>query len=537
VAPKTTSANFRLAALVLAAITVAGGFLRLYQIDRNGFWLDEAFSVWMSAHPLPDLYYWLITIDQHPPLYYTLLHFWLWPGDEAAYVRGLSAFLSTLTIPAFFFIAARLGGVGAGLIAAAILALSPFHVRFAQEARMYALLMLMAVLATLALVYLLTDPRVAHNPIGAQIRSYGRSLRAAGWRGRLPWRTVTTDLAWLAYCIFTAATLLTHNTAVFFPLACNLFVLGFWLHRRLRGAPNIAAPGARALHPPLLRSWVLAQVGVLLLWLPWSYAFVVQSVGVYNEFWIPAPTPATVAGTLKTLVNDFLPQTIQVDGWVWLGYSALFALGMVGLRKRPALLMLLLCLLLTPLLGELLVSLRRPIFYDRTLIWATIPLYLFFTFGLLQLRWRALIAVVLIAVCTVNLLSLQNYFQNFTKEQWREAAAYMAHTVRDNDLLLFNATWVQIPFDYYFSRFDSSVVQHGVPVDLFDRGVLEPKMTAADLPRLRDLVEEHDRVWLVYSHDWYTDPQQLIPAALKEELHYVDTQWYNGLQILRFERR
>jgi hypothetical protein len=525
------------AILALAAITLGGGILRFYQIDRNGFWLDEAFSVWMAAHSLPDLFHWLITIDQHPPLYYTLLHLWLWPGDQAAYVRAFSALLSTLTIPVFFFVAIRLAGLRAGLIAAVISALAPFQVRFAQEARMYALLMLLVTVAILALVHLLTDPRAHTDPLGAQMQAYGRSLRVAGWRGRLPLRTIATDLAWLAYIVFTAGALLTHNTAIFFPLAVNLFVVGFCLHRPGQGAQQKAAPGARALHPPRLRNWLLAQGGVLLLWLPWSYAFIVQSVGVYNEFWIPAPTLATISGAFKALINDFLPQNLGVGGWVWWGYGALLGLGVVGLRKRPALLVLLLVLLLAPVLGELLVSLRRPIFYDRTLIWTTIPLYLLLTLGLLQLRWNALIAAGLIMLCTVNLLSLQNYYRTFTKEQWREAAAYMADKVHEDDLILFNATWVQIPFDYYFKRFDLPVTQHGAPVDLFDRGVLEPKMTAADLPRLRALVEEHDRVWLVYSHDWYTDPEKLIPTALKEELHYAGAQPYNGLQIMRFERR
>jgi hypothetical protein len=147
--------------------------------------------------------------------------------------------------------------------------------------------------------------------------------------------------------------------------------------------------------------------------------------------------------------------------------------------------------------------------------------------------------------------------------------------VQAGDLILFNATWVQIPFDYYFQRFyrpgtqpesqpDSQrgeqpetqpeeqsgkqpgshpptppaplpVVQHGVPVDLFDAGVLEPKMTPADLPRLQSLLEGHDRVWLVYSHDWYTDPQGLIPAALDAELELTDSQQFNGLQVQRYE--
>jgi hypothetical protein len=95
----------------------------------------------------------------------------------------------------------------------------------------------------------------------------------------------------------------------------------------------------------------------------------------------------------------------------------------------------------------------------------------------------------------------------------------VAERVDPGDLILFNATWMQIPFDYYFHRLsDAPVVEHGAPVDLFDRGVLEPKMAESDLPRLRSLIDGHGRVWLVYSHNWYTDPDGLIPLALEEKL-------------------
>jgi hypothetical protein len=75
------------------------------------------------------------------------------------------------------------------------------------------------------------------------------------------------------------------------------------------------------------------------------------------------------------------------------------------------------------------------------------------------------------------------------------------------------------------------VAEHGVPVDLFDRGILEPKMGERDLPRLRALIRGHERVWLVYSHDWYTDPQGLIPPALEEELDLRDRWDFYGLQV------
>ena len=112
----------------------------------------------------------------------------------------------------------------------------------------------------------------------------------------------------------------------------------------------------------------------------------------------------------------------------------------------------------------------------------------------------------------LNVSSLHNYISNHQKEQWDDAAQYVAQSVQDGDLILYHASWAQLPFDFYFDT-DRAVTKHGLPVDLFDRGVLEPKMIRSDLPRLYELMRDHDRIWLVYSHNWYTDPQNLIPAA------------------------
>ena len=80
----------RLTSYLLVAIIALGGFLRFYRIGDKGLWLDEAFSVWMGWNPLPKLIAWLLRVDQHPPLYYTLLHFWLYLGNSPAQVRMLS---------------------------------------------------------------------------------------------------------------------------------------------------------------------------------------------------------------------------------------------------------------------------------------------------------------------------------------------------------------------------------------------------------------------------------------------------------------
>jgi hypothetical protein len=477
-------------------------------------------------------------------------------GDSAARVRAFSAFTGTLTVPVLYLLGRRLVGRNVGLLAAFLLSISPFHVRFAQETRMYTLLTLNAALALLALIYLLTDPRAATAPLGQQLLGFFRARRSARtaevqsheeagvgyqrdfrdsatWvsaptrRRWLPIHTIETDLAWVGYMVFTAATVLTHNTALFFPLAVNLFVLGLILVRQRWPRPE----NEGFLQPPTLRNWLLAQAGVFLLWSPWLVAFVVQAAGVYREFWIQTPTFKTVVETFKTFLSAFLPRQIEWAEVIWAGYGLVALLGFVHFRKRAAHLALLLTLLLTPFVGELLVSLRRPIFYDRTLIWASIPLYLLLAAGLNQLRYRPYILVAVTILATVNGLSLREYYAHFEKEQWDDAAAYVGQRVENRDLILFNATWVQIPFDFYFRYFNRPVAEHGVPVDSFDRGILEPKMAKSDLPRLRRLIRDRERIWLVYSHNWYTDPQSLIPAALEEELKQLERRRFYGLEV------
>ena len=102
-------------------------------------------------------------------------------------------------------------------------------------------------------------------------------------------------------------------------------------------------------------------------------------------------------------------------------------------------------------------------------------------------------------------------------------------------MVLFNATSGQIPFDYYFEPFRKKyhiqVEEHGAPVDLFDSGVLEPKMTESDIPRLLSLLSDHKQVWLVYSHNSNTDPLGLIPQTLASQLKLLYTRDYFGVQL------
>jgi len=85
-----------------------------------------------------------------PPLYYLLA--WPWErlvGEGAVGMRALSALLGTATIPVVFLAARTLFSNAAGLMAAALVATSPALVWYSQEARPYALLVLLTAVALL----------------------------------------------------------------------------------------------------------------------------------------------------------------------------------------------------------------------------------------------------------------------------------------------------------------------------------------------------------------------------------------------------
>lgn len=544
-----------LAPWLVVFITLIGGGLRVFLLDNKGMWLDETFSVWLANQSVADMLQWIVKIDQHPPLYYLLLHYWMAHyGDTPYYVRLLSALFGAATIPIIYLIGKRLSGTVMGLAATVFLAFSPFHIYFAQETRMYTLLTFNAAVAIYALVKLLTDARSV-NPMGGQFREYLHTWRTAGpvqpsdtegdlsymiepprtgWRAWIyrhrwsPIQTIETDLAWVVFIIFSAATLLTHNTAVLFPAAANLFVFGLMLFQRVNKSGLQAAFQA-----PSFGNWIKAQIVIFLLWSPWLLVFVKQAGRVYQEFWIPQPTWESIAWTLRALLNASAPgQYSQIMTWI---LCVVLCLGLVYFRKKLSVFLFLATLFATPVLGELIVSLRQPIFFDRTLIWITIPLFLMLAAGIAQLRFRSLVIVVL-GVLTANyLFSASDYFRFWQKEDWNTAAGYVANFAEKDDLVLFNSNFVEIPFEYYFKEYEDlysiQVVKQGVPLDLFDSGILEPKMTESDIPRLISLLRGHDRVWLVYSHDDYTDPNRLIQRTLASQMKLIRERDFYGGQV------
>lgn len=144
---------------VVILLTIAGAALRAISVDSRGLWLDEAITVKQASEPLYSVIR-TLAFGVHPPLYHIIVHFWmqLFGRSEIA-VRSFSVLVGVAAIPVAYWAGHRLYDRRTGLIAAGLIALSPFQIWYSQEARMYELLFLAGMASTAFLALALRENR------------------------------------------------------------------------------------------------------------------------------------------------------------------------------------------------------------------------------------------------------------------------------------------------------------------------------------------------------------------------------------------
>jgi uncharacterized membrane protein len=165
---------------------------------------------------------------QHPPLYYVLARLWAgWLGDVVAVTRTLPALLSLLAFPCVFWLCRELfAACAVAWVAVALLAVSPFHVAYAQEARQYSLWTVATLFSSAALL---------------------RALRL-GTRG-----------GWLLYAAALALSFYTFLLSALVAVGHGLYVAVTQRFRLNRTSAGFLAAGVLAVVPFL--PWVAAVAG------------------------------------------------------------------------------------------------------------------------------------------------------------------------------------------------------------------------------------------------------------------------------------
>lgn len=292
--------RLKLAGILVALLIGLGVSLRIVHLEQRVFWVDEVATVIRAAgytkaeitaqlatsqpHTAADLLAWqrlspdrgwidmlraLSLSPEHAPLYFWLTRLWmqLW-GSSVGAVRSLSVLCSLLTLPVMYALGRefdRGGRSRIALIGVVLLAVSPFFVAYAQEARPYSLWLLLIVLSQWALL---------------------RAIRLNRWGN------------WLAYGL--ALTLSCYTSLLSIPIAIG------------QGAIGLTLPRAVA-----QRLW-LTLIGVGVALLPWlAVIWQHQAALAANTTWMRTSISplSIVAIWLYSFAILFFDAPVISTGW------------------------------------------------------------------------------------------------------------------------------------------------------------------------------------------------------------------------------
>jgi uncharacterized membrane protein len=416
------------------ALTIAGLGLRL--IVTRSIWLDEAISITQAQLPFHEMMA-RLTQDVHPPLHHALL--WvavrlLGTGELA--VRIPSIIAGTLLIPTLYGAGRDLYDRRVGLVAATFGTVAPIAIWYSQEARMYSMFMLFALIA-----------------VWAQVR-----VLRAGRPG-----------AWIVYSIATAAMIWTQYFALLqVAVQQAAFVVSFWRQRGTRWRLALA--------------WAASILAIVLLLIPLRPLLEAQlHAYVNNDAGSALPAQAGLGATQRQSqlsVYAFIANTI----WGLWGYHAdtvmaqivaMWPLGMLLMlvllgRGYSGMSMLLLSVAAVPALilfgvGEV----QRNLFELRYFVGA-VPVGLLLMARLASSTEnpgpRRLIVVLVVATLAVGLADQQLNGANPRLYDFRGALAGVSARARPGDVVVYEPQFIGPVVDYYAAELHAQPLSAGLPL-------------------------------------------------------------------------
>ncbi len=327
-------------------ITFLAFILRSYKLEAQSYWIDEAWTLFYAHQSLAELLTSLRTIRAAPPLYHLLTISWVeLVGDGEFALRYLSLSFSLLAVPLIYRLGRTIANGRVGLIAAGLLAVAPYQIWHAQDARNYALLTAAAT---------------------ASLWGFFRLWRPA----RRPWAW------WLIYLISTEIAIFTHYHGLIIIGVQGLYFLLTWRQNWRHYLPWGAG--------------LLISLAPLGLWL--SYGSTLWQ----SEHWLPLTGlgESYLRSALVFSVGELVAQPLAL--YLSLVFVVFYALGLLAaaglsrrrwaLGPRPQLFVFLAVFTLAPHLPIWLYSLfGTPVFLERYLIPIQVGYLLTIAVGLVTL--------------------------------------------------------------------------------------------------------------------------------------------------------
>ncbi|MGQ9583964.1 MAG: glycosyltransferase family 39 protein [Anaerolineae bacterium] len=527
--------------------------LRVYGLGFQSLWRDETDALFFATRPLSRLLSAFAIPGRNGPLYFLLLRGWtLCTGETEFALRYLSVVAGVLALPLTWAVARKLGCGRAGLWALPLLAFSPFLVWYAQDAKMYATVLLAVLLAT----WLFLKAVETRRPISWV--GYALVVGALLYLHLLAFLVVPVHLTWLAMDGQAARQRrsLLVGLGVLGLLALPVALWGVPLFLSDYESGHVYCPPGRMVQA-LLTIWVggvagppgrWALVGPLFLFLAGVFlapsgsdaapGTSVRRLGRHESAVsgsgqrpLPSPQPLSLpgagreggahpwrAGVRRGQDRDMASSLPQVVGRTLRGWAR---------TRVPALR--LLVWLAGPVVLLSLISLKVPLFTERYLIWVAPAWYLLLGVGLERVAHVAQGTVAVVCVGVLLVLSvLPLWVQSHVpmKSDFRAAAAYVAEVGQKGDLVLFQIPHGRRTFQYYYRKpyawAEAPYTNHGQSAEEVGQ-------------QMEELTQGYERVWLVLSEAEMWDRRGLTRRWLDEHGQVVGARAFARVEVIGYD--
>ena len=468
--------------------------LRFRCLTCKPFWFDECFSAEVARIDWRNFLHLMWWREANMSLYYILLRMWFSLGQSPFFIRSLSVILSAATLPALYWVAKQLYDRRVALLAAALFACNAYSVRYAQEARSYALFLL---LATLSSGFLIACLRANDPDLRSQFVT--SSSEALPWWGYV----VTSVLAVYAH---------------FYAL---LLVVAQWIAVRSILPPHEELGRSRRMR----RTWRVIGLAVLPL------LIFVAKTGAGPIRWIQRPG-------LRELLEFF--EHLAGGNWgLLLVYAVACGAAVIPTDKRlwnrsqPWEVwrrQFLLVWFIFPIVLTVVLSFARPVFLARYMIFCVPALLILVAAGLTRLnRW-----LLPPALFVILLLGLQGtafvYSHDFDNERDASgmAAGYILDHVQAGDGIVFHIAEARVPYEFFRSlraganTASAEFTGQVGPEILFPRhapGLDYRDFTGKPDPEfVRTAVQAHPRIWVMLMHNGTADKPDPTTLMLMQTL-------------------
>ena len=369
-------------------LTLVAAALGLVRLQYRAVNFDESITMAYARGSWTSLWHTVTGEDPNMSLYYLLAKVWTGLfGDSVFAFRSLSVVAASLCVPVVYAIGVRLFGVSAGLFAGLLVATNVFFLRYAQEARGYALVTLLTALSTYFFLELLEAERPSRL-------------------GRVG---------------YVASSVLAFYTHFFAALVVFVHVLALVATRR-RAA--------------LAGSWLACYGAMAILAAPIAYAALTLEGDPIG--WLAKPDVGAVPATFAQLAGDgFLQLGVVIAVAIAASRAAMrsprLAFGLAFTASWGA----------VPVLVAFGVSQVKPIFLAKYLIVCLPAVALLAAAAITSLRPAA---AALTAACVLLVLSgneLRGWYGFRGQEDWRSLTSFVVERIRPTDGMVFNAAYAR----------------------------------------------------------------------------------------------